>query len=108
MIITELTNRASNNESERGEWKIQLVTQNNCISTKKFEDTRAIYSANKPVETSNDNGSEFTDESVALLYYNFQKIIFSHNWFRNKGATINPKNEKDNECFRWPITSGLN
>ena len=32
--ITELTNRASNNESERGERKIQLVMQNNCISTK--------------------------------------------------------------------------
>ena len=60
------------------------------------------------IETSNDNGSEFTDESVALLYYHFQKITFSHNWFRIKGATINPKNEKDNECFRWPITSRLN
>ena len=60
------------------------------------------------IETSNDNGSEFTDESVALLYYHFQKITFSHNWFSIKGATINPNNEKDNECFRWPITSGLN
>ena len=140
---TELTNRASNNDSERGEWKIQLVRQSNCISTKKFEDTCAIYSVRKPVEllmgadtddtidrlfdtllqrfqqaieTSNDNGSEFTHESVALLYYHFAKIdirkgesyIESHDWFRNKGATINPKNEKDNECFWWSITSGLN
>ena len=48
--ITELTNRASNNDSERGEWKIQLVMQNNCIFTKNFEDTRAVYSASKPAE----------------------------------------------------------
>ena len=33
---TELTNGASNNDSERGEWKIQLVMQNNFISTKHF------------------------------------------------------------------------
>ena len=99
--------------------------QNNCISVKNFEDTRTIYSANKPVEvfmgsntdvaidrlfgtllqrfqqaieTSNVNGREFTHESVALLYYYFQKIdiqraksyIKSSDWLANKGATINP------------------
>ena len=26
----------------------------------------------------------------------------------NKGATINPKNEKDNKCFPYSITSALN
>ena len=26
----------------------------------------------------------------------------------NKKATINPKNEKDNECFKWSIIAGLN
>ena len=26
----------------------------------------------------------------------------------NKGATINPKNEKDNKCFQWSIIAGLN
>ena len=25
----------------------------------------------------------------------------------NKKATINPKNEKDNECFKWSIIAGL-
>ena len=75
--------------------------QNNCISTKDFEETRTIYSASKPVEvfmgtdtdgaidrhfdttlqrfqqvieTSNDRESRFTHESVVLLYYYFQKI----------------------------------
>ena len=97
----ELTNRANNSDSERGEWKIQLVMQNNCLSSKKCEDTRTIYSASKPVdvfmgsdtnsiidrlfdttlqrfqqaiETSIKGGSKFTHESVVLLYYYFQKI----------------------------------
>ena len=75
--------------------------QNNCVSTKDFEETRTIYSASKPVaifmgtdtddvidrlfdtilqrfqqaiEKSNERGSELTHESVVLLYYYFQKI----------------------------------
>ena len=67
------------------------LMQNNCISTKKFEDNCAVYSASKPVEifmfiytllqrfqqateTANNNGSGFTHENVALLYYHFMKI----------------------------------
>ena len=95
------TNEKDNSDTERGEWKLQLVMQNNCISTKNFEETRTIYSASKPVEifmgtntddaidglfdallqrfqqaieTSNDSENEFIHESVALLYHYFQKI----------------------------------
>ena len=32
----------------------------------------------------------------------------SRDWIASKKATINPKNEKDNECFKWPMISGLN
>ena len=41
-----------NNDSgaARGEQKVQLVMQNNCISVKNFENTHTIYSASKPVE----------------------------------------------------------
>ena len=108
------------------------MVQNNCISTKNFENTSTIYSASKlvdvfmvndtkyvidrlfdtllqrfqkAIETSNENGSEFTHESVALLHYYFQKIdiiraesyIKSPDWLVNKGATINPRNENDNK-----------
>ena len=117
--------------------------QNNFISDKNFIDTRTAYSASKPVdifmgsdtengndtlfntileriqkaiETSNETGSRFTHESVALLYYYFQKIdirrgesyIMSPYRIVSKKATINPKNEKDNECFKWSIIAGLN
>ena len=61
-------------------------------------------------------GSEFTHEIVASMYYYFQKIdmiraesyIKSDEQLLNKGASINPKNEKDKKCFQHSITSGLN
>ena len=67
-------------------------------------------------ETSNERGSGFIPDSVELLYYHFQRIdirraesyIISPDWIASKKATINPKNEKDNECFKWSIISGLN
>ena len=147
---TELTNRTSNNDSERGEWKmqhncitLQLLMQNNCIFTKDFEETRTIYSASKPVEifvgndtndtidrlfytllqrfqqaieTSNERGSGFNHESIASLYYYFRKIeirkaesyLASSDWLVNEGATINPKNKKNNKCFQYAITGALN
>ena len=109
--------------------------KNNFISDKDSKDTRTIYSASKPVEifmgsdtenaidtlfnailnrtqqtikTSNERGSGFTHEGVALLCCHFQKIdikraesyIMSPYWLASKKATINPKNEKDNECFK--------
>ena len=66
-------------------------------------------------ETSNERGSRFIPDSVEL-YYHFQRIdnrtaesyIMSPDWILSKKATINPKNEKDNECFQWSIISGLN
>ena len=33
-----------------GEWKIQLVIQNKCISSKNFEETRSVYSASNNIE----------------------------------------------------------
>ena len=70
----------------------------------------------KAMETSNERGSGFTHESVGLLYYHFQRIdirrggsyIASPDSISSKKATINPKNEKDNECFKWSIIAGLN
>ena len=68
------------------------------------------------METSNEKGSGFTHEYVSLLYYYFPNIdirrgesyILSPNWIVNKKTTIKPKNEKDNECFKWSIIAGLN
>ena len=56
----------------------------------------------KAIETSNERGSGFIHESVALLYYYFQKIdirrgesyIISPDWIVSKKATINQKKKK--------------
>ena len=138
---TNNNNTNTNTTSNRAEWKIQLIMQNNFTSVKDFEDTRTIYSASKPVEiflgsdtesiidtifntilkriqeameTSNERGSGFTHEGVGLLYYHLQRIdlrrggscIASPDWIASKKATINPKNEKDNERFKWSIIAG--
>ena len=44
-------NEEKDSDTDHAEWKIQLVTQNSCISTKKYEETRTVYSASEPVET---------------------------------------------------------
>ena len=61
-------------------------------------------------------GSSYIFDKVNLLEYHFHKIILnrgsSHiNYperLRNKKATINPKNTKDNNCFQYAITAALN
>ena len=32
----------------------------------------------------------------------------SPDWLKNKGATINPQNTKDNYCFMYALTIALN
>ena len=44
------TDKIINNESQFGEWKIQLVMLNNCISFKNFEETCSIYSSSDNIE----------------------------------------------------------
>ena len=61
----KINNNANNSDTERGKWKIQIIMQNNCISTRNFEDTRTIYSASKPVETF--MGSD-TNEAIGKLF----------------------------------------
>ena len=60
-------------------------------------------------------GSEFTYDSVDILYYNLNKVTLSRGgsyidspkWVKNKKATINPKN-KDDKCFQYALTVALN
>ena len=61
-------------------------------------------------------GSEVVFDYVQLLYYKCHKINLKRggsyidfpDWIKNKKATINPINKKDNKCFRYPITVALN
>ena len=61
-------------------------------------------------------GSEFVYDSVDVLYYNLNKVslnrggsyIDSPKWVKNKRATINPQNKKDDRCFQYAVTVALN
>ena len=61
-------------------------------------------------------GSEFVFHYVQLLYYKCHKINFncggsyidSPDWMKNKKATINHINKKDNEYFQYAVTVSLN
>ena len=58
-------------------------------------------------------GSSFTFERIDLLEYHLHKISLNRGssyidfptWIKNKGVTINTKN---NNCFQYAITSALN
>ena len=61
-------------------------------------------------------GTSYIFERIDLLEYHRHKISLnrgssymeSPEWLHNKGVTINPKNTKDNNCFQYVITAGLN
>ena len=61
-------------------------------------------------------GSEFVFDYVKLLYYKCHRInlnrggsyIDSLDCIKSKKATINPINKRNNKCFQYAITVGLN
>ena len=60
--------------------------------------------------------SEFVFDYVHLLYYKCHKMnpnrsgsyINSPDWIKNKKATVNPVNRKDNKYFQYAVTVTLN
>ena len=59
--------------------------------------------------------SDLVFDSADALYYKLHKIslnrgssyIDSPEWLKNKKATINPKNKKDDNCFQFAIAIAL-
>ena len=60
--------------------------------------------------------NEFVFEYFQLLYFKCHKTnpnrggsyMHSPDWIKNKKATINPINKKDNKCFQYAVTVTLN
>ena len=94
--------------------EIFVGSDTNDVTDRLFNTLLQIFQSAQ--ETSSKRGSEFIPDSVELLYYHFQRIdiiraesyIMSPDWIVSKKATINPKNETDNECLKWSIIPGLN
>ena len=59
--------------------------------------------------------SDFVSESLDRLDYKLHRVRLKRGgsyikfpkWLEKKKATINPKNENDDECFQWPIIFAL-
>ena len=59
--------------------------------------------------------SRFVFDKVLFLDVNFHWLDLTRgssyiplpSWIANKKAVINPKNENDEECFRWAVTAAL-
>ena len=92
--------------------EIMMRIETDDIINKLFESFLEKYQ--KGLETKM-KGSQFVLENVNFLYYSLHKISLnrggsytdSPEWLKNKGATINPQN-KDNDCFKYPITVASN
>ena len=50
--IDESNDESDNDDIDRAEWKIQLTKQNSCVSTKRFEETRTMYTKSEVSEVS--------------------------------------------------------
>ena len=60
-------------------------------------------------------GGDFVFENVDILDYKLHRVrvkrggsyIKSPKWLEHKKASINPKNENDDECLPWSVISAL-
>ena len=81
-----------------------------------IRDLLKIFLHNYKVELKIISGSDFAFESAELMDYKLHKVslkrrgsyIKSSEWLLYKRATINPKNEKDDNCFEYALTLALN
>ena len=93
--------------------EIMTGSETDEIIERVFESLLQLYQKN--LEESM-RGSEFVYDSVHALYYNLNKVslsrcgsyIDSPKWLKNKKATINPQNKKDNRYFQYTVTVALN
>ena len=98
---------------------IQKVITEIMINTEADEVIKELFDSLKnrhPSNLESIKGSEFVFDYVYLLYHKCHKInpnrdgpyIDSPDWRKNKKATTNSINKKDNKCFRYAPTVALN
>ena len=72
--IDELNDESNDDDTVRAEWKIQLTTQNSCISTKSFEETCTIYTKSEALEIfMGSDTNDIIDRLFHTLLQRFQR-----------------------------------
>ena len=100
---------SENNDEER----VMIIDKADDVTEELFQSLISRYQIG--LETSM-IGSDFIFDCVHLLYHKFHKTNFkrggsyvdSPDWIKNKEATINPINKKDNKCFQYAVAVVLN
>ena len=98
--------------SKNDKIKIMISDEADKVMKKPFDSLKNRYQNN----LDSMRGSEFAFDYVQLLYYKCHKTnlncgksyIDSPDWIKNKKATINPINKKDNKCFQYAVTVAVN
>ena len=93
--------------------KIMVGNESDNIIKELFESFLDNYQKEEQIMR---GASGFIFESVELIDYKLDKVSFkreksyieSTEWLKNKGATINPKNKKDDNFFQYALTLALN
>ena len=67
--IDELNDESNDDDTDRAEWKIQLTTQNSCISTKSFEETCTIYKKSEPLEMFMGSDTAYVIDKHFLIHF---------------------------------------
>ena len=70
---------------------------------------------NTQIENPALTNSRFMFDEVLFLNVNFHRLDLTRgssytplpSWIASKKAVINPRNENDEECFKWAVTVGL-
>ena len=99
--------------SKSDNFEIMIGANTNEIIKNLFDSLLQRYQ--KDLEASM-RGSDFVFDYVESLNYIFHKIdlkrsgsyIKDPEWIKNKKATINPKNKKDDKCFQYAVKISLN
>ena len=92
--------------------EILMGKETDDIINKRFESFKQTYQEGLEEKMKE---SEFVFESVDLLYCSLHKTrlrrgksYIKPKCLRNKRATINPQNKKDDKCFQYAVTVALN
>ena len=100
-------------DSKRDNIEIMMNDKADKIIEEHFDSLKNRYQKNNFESM---KGSESVFDNVHLLYYECHKINLNRgglyidcpDWIKNKKATINSINKKDNKCFQYTVVVSLN
>ena len=95
----------TNNFKQSDTWEIQLTISNSFISSIDNDEEGVMHSK---IDNTKIMINDEADEIIKEVFDSFKSYIDSPDCIKNKKATINPINKKDNKCFQYAVKIALN